>query len=293
MDWQLAALCALTFIIQLIGTLAYAVRIAGVRTRRIAVSFALFNILVLVSRTSNSFQGPFLAKRIELSLHDGSIAHLLADFRWLLASATLATVVGAILVPTSQRIFSRAVLHFQAHRSIPKLLMHGFAKGGLSYIRDAVTIPSTSHLAQLRSKPEISMSVIGLNVAAQALVTVAVFASLYAGALNPAYRVTASTLSSVVNGVATILLFVFIDPHPPVQARQGRRDRGRHADRPAEFRYRLGPLPRQPRRTAPGLYPRAGHPRGNPAAPRLADHARGRGEEADGARRIEARLQHD
>ncbi len=213
MDWQLAALCGLTFVIQLIGTLAYAVRIAGVRTRRIAVSFAIFNILVLVSRTSNSFQGPFLAKRIELSLHDGAVAHLLADFRWLLASATLATVVGAMLVPTFQRIFSRAVLHFQAHRSIPKLLLHGFAKGGLSYIRDAATVPSRDHFNQLKSKPEISVSVIGLNIAAQALVTVAVFASLYAGALNPAYRVTASTLSSVVNGLATILLFVFIDPH--------------------------------------------------------------------------------
>lgn len=91
MDWQLLGLCGLTFVIQLIGTLAYAVRIAGVRTRRIAVSFALFNVLVLVSRTSNSFQGPFLAKRIELSLRSGMVAHLLADFRWLLLSATLAT----------------------------------------------------------------------------------------------------------------------------------------------------------------------------------------------------------
>ena len=64
MDLQLIGLCGLTFVIHLIGALAYAARIAGVRTRRIAVSFALFNILVLVSRTSNSFQGPFLAKRI-------------------------------------------------------------------------------------------------------------------------------------------------------------------------------------------------------------------------------------
>ena len=62
MDTQLALILALAFIIHLIGTLAYSVRIAGVRTRRIAVSFALFNVLVLVSRTSNSFQGPFLAK---------------------------------------------------------------------------------------------------------------------------------------------------------------------------------------------------------------------------------------
>ena len=50
MDAQLFLLCVLTFVIHLIGALAYAVRIAGVRTRRIAMSFALFNVLVLLSR---------------------------------------------------------------------------------------------------------------------------------------------------------------------------------------------------------------------------------------------------
>ena len=64
MDRQLAIICLLTAGINLIGTLAYAARIAGVRTGRIAMSFALFNLLVLVSRTSHSFLGPFLATRI-------------------------------------------------------------------------------------------------------------------------------------------------------------------------------------------------------------------------------------
>lgn len=59
MDKQLLLICALTFIIHIIGTLAYSVRIAGIRTRRIAVSLALFSILMLLSRTSNSFLGPF------------------------------------------------------------------------------------------------------------------------------------------------------------------------------------------------------------------------------------------
>lgn len=54
-DWQLWIIVGLTFVIHLIGTLAYSVRIAGTRTGRIAVSFSLFNILILVSRTSNSF----------------------------------------------------------------------------------------------------------------------------------------------------------------------------------------------------------------------------------------------
>ena len=37
-------------------------------------------------------------------------------------------------------------------------------------------------------------------------------ASLYAGYLNPEFRVTASQLSAVINGFATILLFALIDP---------------------------------------------------------------------------------
>ena len=213
MDFGLLGLCGLSFVIQLIGTLAYAVRIAGVRTRRIAVSFALFNVLVLVSRTSNLLQGPYLAKRIESVLHGNMPNHLLMDFRWLLVAGTLGTAAGALAVPTFQRLFSRAVIHFQAHRSIPKLLLHVFARGGLSYIRDAVTAPDPRHVRELKLTKSLSPRVIALNVATQALVTVAVYAALYAGSLNPAYRVTASQLSAVINGVATILLAVFIDPH--------------------------------------------------------------------------------
>jgi hypothetical protein len=40
-----------------------------------------------------------------------------------LPSATIATLVGGILIPTFQRIFSSAVLHFQVLRSIPRLIL--------------------------------------------------------------------------------------------------------------------------------------------------------------------------
>jgi hypothetical protein len=212
MDRTLAIICILTFVIHLIGTLAYSVRIAGVRTRRIAVSFALFNILVLVSRTSNSFQGPFLAKRVEESLLHPSAHSLLADFRWLLGSATLATIAGAFLIPTFQRVFSRAVLEFQIHRSIPRLLLHSCFRGGLTQIRDSVSVPASRNVTALRAGHSISAGTILLNVVAVALWTVGVFAALYAGSLNPQLRVTSSTLSAIVNGVATILMFVIIDP---------------------------------------------------------------------------------
>jgi len=211
MDTQLIVLCALTFVIYLIGALAYAARIAGVRTRKIAVSFALFNVLVLVSRAANSFQGPFLSKRIELNLLNNGQA-LFWDFQILMFSATLAAIVGTLLVPTVQRLFTRAIQHFHANRSIPKLIMHVFARGGLNYIKTSVTVPSVEHVKGFKEKSVVSWQVIALNVAAQAFLTVGVFASLYAGFIAPEFRVTALSLSAVINGVATILLFVLIDP---------------------------------------------------------------------------------
>ena len=213
MDSQLLLICSLTFVIHLIGTLAYSVRIAGVRTRRIAVSFALFSILVLVSRTSNSFLGPFLAKRVETNLDQAAQGALLGDFRWLLVSASLATIVGAFLIPTFQRVFCRAVLHFQTHRSVPKLILHGFFKGGLSYVKDVASVPAARNMTDIRSGHGVSLRITLLNVGATALWTVGVFASLYAGVLDPEVRVTSSTLSSIINGGATIMMAIFIDPH--------------------------------------------------------------------------------
>lgn len=137
---------------------------------------------------------------------------LIGDFRWLLAAASLATLLGAFLIPTFQRVFCRAVLHFQAHRSVPRLILHGFFRGGLSYVKDAASVPSASNVTAIRSGHGVSLRITLLNVLATALWTVGVFAALYAGVLDPAVRVTSSTLSSIINGGATILMAIFIDP---------------------------------------------------------------------------------
>ena len=212
MDRQLLIICLLTAGINLIGTLAYAARIAGVRTRRIAMSFALFNILVLVSRTSNSFLGPFLAKRIENRLNHGGGDALLWDFRLVLSSATAAVAVGIVLVPTGQRLFARAIGYFQQHRSTGRMVLRAASPAGVRAMRQAVALPGRAHWRALGQERGVGWGVLLANCFAQALITVGVLAALYAGYLNPAFRVTASQLSAVVNGFATILLFALIDP---------------------------------------------------------------------------------
>lgn len=213
MDAQLMIICGLTFVIHVIATLAYAVRIAGVRTRRIALSFSLFGIIALVSRTANSFQGPFIAKRVELDIARHMEGGLLDDFRLFLMMATVATIAGTLLIPTFQRYFSRAVEHFQVHRSVPRLLLHVFSRVGVNYLRYGVRLPSARNVVRLTSGLSVSWTVIALNVFAMAIWTVGVFASLYAGYMKPELRVTCANLSSVINGFATVVLAVVIDPH--------------------------------------------------------------------------------
>ncbi|EZP41170.1 hypothetical protein BW37_01119 [Janthinobacterium lividum] len=176
-------------------------RIAGIRTRRIAVSLALFSILMLLSRTSNLFLGPFMAKRVETGINQHvAVSTLLVDFHGLLFSTSLATILGAILIPTFQRLFCRAVDHFQVHRSVPKLLLHAVFKGGLSYLKTSASLPKPANVTGLRQKSGVSVSMTAMNVIATALWTMGVFGALYAGVLDPNVRVTFSTLSSIING---------------------------------------------------------------------------------------------
>src|SRR5215213_281453 len=212
MDIQLWLIFTLTFLIHLIGTLAYAVRIAGVRTRRIVVALSLFNLLMLLSRTANSFQAPLLAKRVEIQLAFAPAGHMEADFRWLLLATTLATLSGAFLIPSFQRLFTTAVGAFAVYRSVPRLMLHSFSRAGVLHLRESLVLPASTTVTEIYKGDYVPMRLVIFNALVEAVWTVGVFAALYAGYLNPSLRVTASSLSAVINGGATILMALAIDP---------------------------------------------------------------------------------
>jgi hypothetical protein len=208
LDIQIIVVLLMTFIITLIGTLAYAIRIVGVRTGRIAITFSLFNILILVSRVATTIQTPLLTKYTEV----GKQTSILSIFYLILAIGTIATMVGAICIPTFQRFFSQVVNRFSIDRSIPKIILHGFSKSGIKQFRTCVTIPKKENIKtfQFRSLP---FGVITMNIFAVAMMTVGVVTPIYSGVLEPNLRATCITLSGVINGIATIILFVFVDPY--------------------------------------------------------------------------------
>lgn len=213
MSIQVIIVLILTVIISIIATLAYSVRIVGVRTGRIAVSSAVFSIFALISRTANSVQAPLLAKKIESTITTGNPQALLYVFRWILFSTTVATIIGALLMPTFIKVLGKAVESFSINRSIPKLLLHAFSKSGIEQFKSSVTRPRKENFQQLKNLKTMPKKIIVLNTLAFSALTVGSLASLYAGCLNPTFRTTSSNLASVITGFSTLLMVIFVDPY--------------------------------------------------------------------------------
>jgi hypothetical protein len=211
MDRAILLVFILTFLINLITTLSYSVRMVGIRTKRIAISFSLFNILILISRTANMFQSPMLSKTVENNIKAGMTSNI-GPFRWIVFSCTLGTIVGAMLIPTFQRVLSKMVLSFSEHKSVPKVLMKSITRSGMAHFKEAIAIPSIRNIKNLNYK-ELPMNVFIMNVVATSIISIGVLASVYAGYFTPEYRLTAGQMSGIINGISTILMFVFIDPY--------------------------------------------------------------------------------
>ena len=211
-DVKIILICFFTFIIHLISTLSYSVRIVGVRTRKIAISFSLFNIMVLLSRTSNTFLGPLLSKDIESNIKLDLLSNNLWLFRLILLCSTIATIVGVLLIPTFQRVFTIAVNSYSRNKSICRLIIKFLSKPGMKDFKESITIPDRNNFKiNTQLKKSITRPLI-LNVIIVSILSVGALSSLYAGYLVPDFRTTANSLHSVINGLATVLLFLFVDP---------------------------------------------------------------------------------
>lgn len=203
----------LTFIIHLVGTLSYSVRIVGVNTKKVALTLSLFNILVLVSRTANTFQAPLVANITEKDIVAGILTPQNVFFHSIIFAATIGTLIGIILIPTFQRMLGHAVQDFSNSKSIFRVIFRIFDKKFWSVFKSSITIPSIKNLDFSILKGKISYWYILINLLGTSILTIGVIAAIYAGYLNPDFRTTSSNLSSVINGFATFFMLIFLDPY--------------------------------------------------------------------------------
>ena len=115
-------------------------------------------------------------------------------------------------MPTFIAIFSRAIIHLAEERgSILTLMRKGFTLPYLKRAKKHIHLPRYTYLKDM-NWGDIPIKLFCINMLITAIYTIGVLSALYAALLAPERETTAVMASGLINGVATILLIVFIDP---------------------------------------------------------------------------------
>ena len=207
-------ICFFTFIIHMTESLAYSMRLAGVRTRQIAIAMAFVTSTLLVSRLSNMFQAPLLGTLVDKSILDGTEAALsvLEDqFRLVIFAAFCGAFAGAFFTPTAVSLFKKAITRFKHHGSVPRLAVSALYPPTFWKILKEFRFPRLSMLKGITLKG-VPKGFLVFIVFVTSIYRIGVLCSLLAGAYIPEFRSTAIQLSGIVNGMATVMFTIFVDP---------------------------------------------------------------------------------
>jgi hypothetical protein len=220
--WQLVVALAINVLVQAIQIGAYAARLAGVRTGRIATSISLFNLFVTASRLATLVYTLMLGP---LSDHAGNavkaahdpllIAHIQSTFAWQLRAIVLAgllgTIVGTLLLPMFVYVYVRGVRSFERTKSLPHSLIRLLDWRVLGNIVKAEHIPPFSEIRTF-STQRIPRRLLIFNVVVTGIYAIGVVAAYYASVLDVNVARTAIGISGIINGIGTIAFTFFVDP---------------------------------------------------------------------------------
>ncbi|MCF6796784.1 lipid II flippase Amj family protein [Priestia megaterium] len=208
---KLLIICVFVGIIHMIETLAYSVRLAGLKTRKLVVALSLFNIIVIVSRTANMVQAPLTGKLGDAVQSKEDLPVLLHQLQTILIAASIGTIAGALLIPSFVSIFSRMISHLEVAGSVPKMMKNIASIHTLEKAKKHVKRPRWIMLSQLRIGG-VPKRLLLLNLMATTIYTVGVLSTLYASTLEPTLSKSILMSSGLINGLAMITLAVFVDP---------------------------------------------------------------------------------
>ncbi|UKS29763.1 lipid II flippase Amj family protein [Paenibacillus sp. HWE-109] len=208
MTGTLVIVFVLTMIIHTAETLSYSIRYAGVQVNKLAVALSLVGIVVLVSRTANLIQAPMTANFVDFAKVEPTF-DLEKYLRISLFASSIGTLIAIALFPSFINFSVRIIARLEVAGSLPKLIT-------------SVTVEQLKNSKSYWKKPKVKLSqfrylgvpkrLLLINIVVTAFYSVGVLASLYAAHLVPESATTASQASGLINGIATILLTIFIDP---------------------------------------------------------------------------------
>ena len=227
----------ITFIVQGVTIGAYAARLAGVQTKRIATSISLFNLFTTVGRLATLLSVFFVAPLADAAgnavLAYRAFPDLVAQWQWtydmqlrlIIFAGTLGMIVFALLLPMFTYLFRRGVHSFEMRGSVPHALAQLLRPRNVADVIRSERFPTWDQIRQFDWRT-IPRRLLIFNIVVTAVYAIGVPAAFLASVFDPAASRTASNLSGVINGIGTISFTLFVDPTSSMitdQAIHGRR----------------------------------------------------------------------
>ncbi len=224
MQFNVYQLLVSTFVIHIIDTFAYSVRLNSVKSGRFALSNTLFNLFYLISLTAHTLQAPLIGSLMDSSINQS--IDPLPYIRKIIWVASAAVFFGIVLTPTFLKFFSRAVKSLEHSGSVPSVVMDALRFRNIRRFIQNVTLPSKKMINHLPFH-RIPSELIVLNALVTGIYTIGVMSAYYAAFLVDAqHRLAASASSGIINSAANIIFMLFVDPKSSIitdQALKGNR----------------------------------------------------------------------
>lgn len=234
---KLIGAMAITFIVQGVTIGAYAARLAGVQTKRIATSISLFNLFVTAGRLANLFMAFFVGPLSDVA--GNAVGKLQGDpaavgawqrlfetqLRLIVLAGTLGMVAFAFFLPMFTYLFRRGVHSFEARGSVPHSLARLLSPAVIAEVARAQRLPRLSELRAFDWRV-LPRRLLVFNTIVMCVYAIGVQSSFLASVLDVAVARTAISLSGVINGIGTIAFTLFVDPTSAIitdQAIHGKR----------------------------------------------------------------------
>lgn len=200
----------ITFFIYFLSSFAGSLRFAGIKNKLITTSFSLSNIVYLVVRLSNLIQTPFLGSMVDIAYKEKDIDGLAIKLHLIILASTLGSICGIIFFTTGEKIFSKWIEIFDKKKNIISTFIYSLNLKTIYFLFSCLSLPKFYLDKDLLRK--VPSMVFWSSCIVGAFWTTGVLSAIYASVIVPEFARTATILSGIVNGVATILYSIFLDP---------------------------------------------------------------------------------
>jgi hypothetical protein len=212
-------IAANAFIWLLMGT-DYSCRVSGSRTGKVAIAISVFNFFSLISRVAGQVYGPFVGAVTDQLTHRPSGQALSAPaleklehfYRGLISGSTVGCLLSILLLPTFVKIYQVLIEGLDHHQSLPVVLLKGLDPRNWPAFGRLLTAPWKQAVSR-KALARIPKGFLWANVVVLGFQTCSQLAAIYAGAtFAPEIARTTTLLSPLINGFATIVLSLVVDP---------------------------------------------------------------------------------